>query len=380
MRRLLCLLCLLLGLAEIASAQRIERFPADRPDGPWAGAAAFQIAAARPGVPLVLRLIGGAGTVAEAAVEEGMATLDLSATAAGEYTLQLVALGARRPTVVFERWPVSVGGAPLAPALPRSRPASEALPALRFLRRFADDSRPPLSGALELRIDGAEGLPTRFVPVIVIEQYGREIGRSAEVLTAPFVARWDSRLAADGPVVVRLLVQDTARGILIDQDVLGVTVRNAAAVVSTPTGASTAMNLSGSKEARARQIADLSRQAGDRWPLVAAAQWALESGWGQRPSGRNNVFGIKSWDGSGSLVATHEWHGGQMIGTTARFADYPTLFDGIAARVAFLRKSRYAGYWSAASEEDACRALQSAGYATDPSYASQLIDLVRRLR
>ena len=62
------------------------------------------------------------------------------------------------------------------------------------------------------------------------------------------------------------------------------------------------------------------------------------------------------------------------------FADYASLDDGIAARVAFIRENkRYTrgGYYSASTPEQAAVALQRSGYATDPNYARSLIGLMR---
>jgi len=57
---------------------------------------------------------------------------------------------------------------------------------------------------------------------------------------------------------------------------------------------------------------------------VSLAQWAVESGWGQHYSGRNNPFGIK---GKGlHFVKTKEWSktkGWYWITTT--FKDYDTI-------------------------------------------------------
>ncbi len=41
-------------------------------------------------------------------------------------------------------------------------------------------------------------------------------------------------------------------------------------------------------------IVTAARALGEAFPEVLAAQWALESAWGQSPSSRNNLFGIKA--------------------------------------------------------------------------------------
>ncbi|MEK9632041.1 MAG: glucosaminidase domain-containing protein, partial [Synechococcus sp.] len=39
------------------------------------------------------------------------------------------------------------------------------------------------------------------------------------------------------------------------------------------------------------------KRAGAKFPECVAAQWALESGWGEHTSGQNNFFGVKATGG-----------------------------------------------------------------------------------
>ena len=41
-------------------------------------------------------------------------------------------------------------------------------------------------------------------------------------------------------------------------------------------------------------IVNMAKTGGAKFPELVAAQWALESGWGKTPSGKNNYFGIKA--------------------------------------------------------------------------------------
>ena len=50
--------------------------------------------------------------------------------------------------------------------------------------------------------------------------------------------------------------------------------------------------------------------AGSKFPAVTAAQWALESAWGQHVSGKNNFFGIK---GPGTVKTTWEDYGAGAV-------------------------------------------------------------------
>ena len=139
--------------------------------------------------------------------------------------------------------------------------------------------------------------------------------------------------------------------------------------------------LSGNNRDKFRTIMEAAVKAGEPHPAVLAAQWALESGWGKHQSGKNNYFGIKARPGEpGTTRRTREVLRGRNVMINDRFADYASLEDGIAARVAFIRENkRYTrgGYYSASTPEQAAVALQRSGYATDPNYARALIGLMR---
>lgn len=139
--------------------------------------------------------------------------------------------------------------------------------------------------------------------------------------------------------------------------------------------------LSGNNRDKFRTIMEAAVKAGEPHPAVLAAQWALESGWGKHQSGKNNYFGIKARPGEpGTMRRTREVLRGRNVMINDRFADYASLEDGIAARVAFIRENkRYTrgGYYSASTPEQAAVALQRSGYATNPNYARALIGLMR---
>ena len=139
--------------------------------------------------------------------------------------------------------------------------------------------------------------------------------------------------------------------------------------------------LSGNNRDKFRTIMEAAVKAGEPHPAVLAAQWALESGWGKHQSGKNNYFGIKARPGEpGTMRRTREVLRGRNVMINDRFADYASLEDGIAARVAFIRENKrytHGGYYSASTPEQAAVALQRSGYATDPNYARALIGLMR---
>ena len=121
------------------------------------------------------------------------------------------------------------------------------------------------------------------------------------------------------------------------------------------------------------------------FPSVKLAQAALESGWGKSVVG-NNMFGIKAsgstspyWHGESVSAGTSEYQNGAYTGTTGSFRKYATVSDSIRDHTWFLtHNGRYAkaGVFTAKTPEEQARALQNAGYATDPAYASKLISII----
>jgi hypothetical protein len=121
------------------------------------------------------------------------------------------------------------------------------------------------------------------------------------------------------------------------------------------------------------------QRAGAKFPDVVAAQWALESGWGKRTSGKNNYFGIKSKTGEGSLVRTTEFIAGMERKVDAWFKDYPSLDACVSDLVSkwYTDYKGYKGVNRAATAEQCAQLLVREGYATDPAYATKLINIMR---
>lgn len=128
-------------------------------------------------------------------------------------------------------------------------------------------------------------------------------------------------------------------------------------------------------------------QGSGLFPSVKLAQAALESGWGKYTAG-NNMFGIKAsgdhspyWHGDYVSSRTSEYVNGAYTGITGKFRKYATIGDSIKDHTYFLEQNkRYAnaGVFSAQTPEEQARALQRAGYATDPSYAGKLISIINQ--
>jgi len=137
------------------------------------------------------------------------------------------------------------------------------------------------------------------------------------------------------------------------------------------------------------QAQDTARRLGTA-PEAVMAVAALESGWGRHPitdaAGRdaNNLFGIKAHGRAGDSVThrTHEYIGGQRRSVDAEFRAYAGPGDSVRDFGDFLIENpRYAPALEHAGDpERFLRALQEAGYATDPNYADKAIRVMQRVR
>ena len=116
-------------------------------------------------------------------------------------------------------------------------------------------------------------------------------------------------------------------------------------------------------------------EAGAKFPECVAAQWALESGWGEHTSGRHNYFGLK---GPGTSTTTREFLDGQWVTIDDSFIDFPS----IAACVKYLVSRWYQDYQQhkgvnrAGDRNECANMLVREGYATDPEYSDKLIKIM----
>ena len=132
-----------------------------------------------------------------------------------------------------------------------------------------------------------------------------------------------------------------------------------------------------------------SQQSGIPHHLILA-QAALESGWGQRQiltrDGKPsfNVFGIKAsgdWKGATTDIMTTEYEGGEAKKVRASFRVYGSYMEALSDYVKLLSNNpRYAAVANAPSAEQGARALQAAGYATDPKYAQKLVGMIQQFK
>lgn len=116
-------------------------------------------------------------------------------------------------------------------------------------------------------------------------------------------------------------------------------------------------------------------------PKMLVAQAALETGWGRSvklgDKQGNNLFGMKAnaaWQGRQEQQNTTEFIGGVLQKTRASFRSYASLADCFADYVKLIQSSRYAEARRAGMDHaQFAKALQHAGYATDPDYANKLV-------
>ena len=70
------------------------------------------------------------------------------------------------------------------------------------------------------------------------------------------------------------------------------------------------------------------KKAGAKFPEVVAAQWALESAWGDHTTGDFNYFGIKAAGGEEySTCTTWEHYDGKDVTIQAKFRDFDSMYE-----------------------------------------------------
>lgn len=118
---------------------------------------------------------------------------------------------------------------------------------------------------------------------------------------------------------------------------------------------------------------------------ITIAQAILESNWGSSTLSAKyyNLFGVKSSSTQNSqLLNTKEYVNGQWVVVNGRFRVYASWDQSIEAHTMLMVNGttsdpdKYKGVTSSTSYDAAAQALQNAGYATDPDYASKLVSII----
>ena len=116
-------------------------------------------------------------------------------------------------------------------------------------------------------------------------------------------------------------------------------------------------------------------------PSITVAQAILESGWGRSSlaTQAHNLFGIKgSYNGHSTSMPTREVYGGRSVYINDYFRAYDNNAESVEDHGNFLySNSRYHNLLGDTNYVSVANKLHADGYATDPSYASSLISLIR---
>lgn len=115
------------------------------------------------------------------------------------------------------------------------------------------------------------------------------------------------------------------------------------------------------------------------------AQAIHESNWGKSglATKGKNLFGIKGTYGGQSVnMKTWEVYNGKNVMVNAAFRKYPSWYESISDLVSLYKngvswdRKKYHRVIGETNYKEACKAVQAAGYATDPNYAAKLIKTI----
>ncbi|WP_230912369.1 glycoside hydrolase family 73 protein [Agrilactobacillus fermenti] len=144
------------------------------------------------------------------------------------------------------------------------------------------------------------------------------------------------------------------------------------------------------KQAFIDQIAPYAKQLQTQYhilPSITVAQAILESDWGnsQLASQYKNLFGVKSDDPNNSqLLDTQEYVDGSWHTVKGHFRVYDSYDASLLDHAKLLAEGtswnaqQYTHVLNATNYVDAAKALQQDGYATDPDYATKIIQIIEK--
>ena len=120
-------------------------------------------------------------------------------------------------------------------------------------------------------------------------------------------------------------------------------------------------------------------------PSISLAQAILESDWGESGLSQNyyNLYGVKAGVAEPSVqLETSEYIDGKWITIMAPFRVYNSWAESVEAHAKLLtygvdwNPKLYEPVLKAKNYKEAAHALQKAGYATDPTYAQKIIQVI----
>lgn len=138
------------------------------------------------------------------------------------------------------------------------------------------------------------------------------------------------------------------------------------------------------------KIAPIAQQYQTQYGIYASiiiAQASLESDFGRSDlaSKYNNLFGVKGDDPDNTVVLqTKEYVNDQWITVDGRFQVYDSFADSIQQHSLLFvngtdwNPQQYKDVFVATDYQSMAKAIQQDGYATDPEYASKVINLIQQ--
>lgn len=137
-----------------------------------------------------------------------------------------------------------------------------------------------------------------------------------------------------------------------------------------------------------RDIAPLAQKTQQEYNILASvtiAQACLESNFGQSTlaSKYHNLFGVKaSGDVPTVTLDTQEYENDQWVTIQGQFRVYESYQAAVEAHSKLFvegttwNPNQYASVLTAPDHTSAAKAIQTSGYATDPTYADKLIEMI----
>lgn len=122
-------------------------------------------------------------------------------------------------------------------------------------------------------------------------------------------------------------------------------------------------------------------------PSITIAQAILESDWGrsQLTAKYNNLFGVKGEKPENTKeMTTQEYVNGEWKTVTARFQVYSSYSDSLLEHAKLFHQgttwnaNQYKNFLAAKNYQEAAKALETDGYATDPGYAEKLVEIIEQ--
>ena len=137
-----------------------------------------------------------------------------------------------------------------------------------------------------------------------------------------------------------------------------------------------------------KQVAPAAQREQRKYHIPASitiAQAGTESNWGRSKLAYkyNNLFGIKGEGANSKVLSTKEYTNGKWVVIKGRFRVYDSWAESIKDHTQLMVKGtayneqNYQAVIDATNYQEAARALQKAGYATDPDYAAKLINVIK---